>query len=69
MSYSLRRRTAPKILTLFLSAFLLSGCASLFDPKPKRPDPNEDETSRMERYVDCLRDDDRDIEDPPCLLK
>ncbi|WP_416879196.1 hypothetical protein [Litorimonas sp.] len=56
-------------LTVALSAILLTGCASLFDPKPKEPDPYEDETSRMERYVDCLRDKDREVEDPPCLLK
>ena len=69
MSLELQKPKFSHGLAVTLSAFLLTGCASLFDPKPKEPDPYEDETSRMERYVDCLRDKDREVEDPPCLLK
>ncbi|CAM3814113.1 hypothetical protein [Litorimonas haliclonae] len=58
------------IMVVTLSAIILSSCASLFEPKPDEPPTQtEDETSRMEGYVDCLRDKDRKVEDPPCLMK
>ena len=70
MSETVRNENLSRSLTILLASLLLTGCASFFDPKPDHsPDPYEDETSRMERYVDCLRDKDREVEDPPCLLK
>jgi|GEM_PF-4706176 len=70
MIKSVKRNPVLTMLVFTLSAIILSSCASLFDPKPDEPPTQtEDETSRMEDYVDCLRDKDRKIEDPPCLMK
>ena len=57
-------------MAITLSTVILSGCTTLFEPKPdESPAQNEDETTRMENYVECLRDKDRKVENPPCLMK
>jgi len=70
MINSFKKIPFSAIMVIIFSAMILSGCASLFEPKSDEPPTQtDDETTRMEDYVDCLRDKNRKVEDPPCLMK
>lgn len=57
------------IVVFALASLGLSGCASLLDfPVQPETDQYESEPSRMEDYVQCVRDKKRKETDPPCLL-
>lgn len=70
MAVSITQTKLSRCLAVGFAALILSSCASFFNPEPNDgPDQAEDEVTQMERYVKCLRDKDRKVEDPPCLLE